>query len=353
MPTIPLGRGVLAMLLCLLVAIPITVMSAASPASAADGCCLVSITNMPGQFPVGGQQQPFTLHVVNRTDANLRYLNVTFLIQANGLVGDLVHLQRLRADGGPHSVGTFTQRGVHEGAVTAHDQVDLGKQGLRPGGAANIPYQLAFSKKVPGGALSLSVQVEMRRDRSGVSSAGPYQSTILAAGQQIQASPTPTPTPTAVATPTPSNALAGPTDQQPLAGSGSSGGGGSLTWLAYTLGALLLLGGIALIGTLAWRRGPRGVDVDDDGSQPYGQPAYPPQPYGGSPTAVVDYGAQPWAAGDTAPTRIAPSHAAPTRVTPSVIPSTGRHAAATNPYPSPSDPFADPDQTRIDPGGNR
>src|SRR5215475_7243091 len=218
MPTIPLGRGVLAMLVCLLVAVPITVMSAASPASAADACCQVSVTNMPGQFSAGGGQQSFTLHVVNRTDVNLRYLNITFLIQANGLVGDLVHLQRLRESGDSHSVGTFTQRDAGQsGTVSARDQVDLAKQTMQPGGAANIPYQLAFSKKVPGGPLSLSVQVEMRRSQSGASSAGPYQSTILAAGQPIQASPTPTPTPAASETSAPaaSNAVpAGPSDQQ-------------------------------------------------------------------------------------------------------------------------------------------
>ena len=32
-------------------------------------------------------------------------------------------------------------------------------------------------------------------------------------------------------------------------------------WLAYTIGALLVLGGIAVIGTLLWRRGPNGVET--------------------------------------------------------------------------------------------
>ena len=216
--------------------------------------------------------------MVNQTQQTLRYLNVSFVLQANGLVGDLVHLQRQRVLGGPHSVGTFTQHGVHSGVVTANDQIDFGTLALPPGGGVNIEYLLSFNKKMPGTGLALSVQVQPKRSDGGVSSAGPYQSVIVAAGQPIQTQPdpAPTPSPTAAASDTPAAAGttgvgAAPTDQSSFIGGGSSGGdGGSLMWLAYTIGALLVLGGIAVIGTLLWRRGPNGVGTDGDEPQQYG-----------------------------------------------------------------------------------
>ena len=35
-----------------------------------------------------------------------------------------------------------------------------------------------------------------------------------------------------------------------------------MTWLAYTIGALLLIGGVGVIGTLLWRRGPQPVETE-------------------------------------------------------------------------------------------
>ncbi len=73
-----------------------------------------------------------------------------------------------------------------------------------------------------------------------------------------------------------------------------------MVWLAYVIGGLLLLGGIAAIGMLLWRRGPDTIETewDDDGTalnpgggttafpppntyptQPLPAQAYPPQPY--------------------------------------------------------------------------
>ncbi len=117
---------VLVTLLGVLIAAPAAVLTASSAAFAdGDRCCQVSVDNMPAQFQSGGDPQPFTLHVVNQTQQSLRNLNVSFVLQADGLVGDLVHLQRQRVLGGPHNVGTFTQHGVHSGVVTANDQIDL------------------------------------------------------------------------------------------------------------------------------------------------------------------------------------------------------------------------------------
>ena len=89
------NRSILASLLGLLIAVPAVVLTVASPARAdGDHCCQVSIDSMPGQFPAGGEFTPFTLHVVNQIQDTIRDLNVSFVFQASGLVGDLVHLQR-------------------------------------------------------------------------------------------------------------------------------------------------------------------------------------------------------------------------------------------------------------------
>jgi hypothetical protein len=169
--------------------------------------------------------------------------------------------------------------------------------------------------------------VKPKRSDGGVSSAGPYQSVIVAAGQPTQTAPTPSPTATASDPPaaggTP-GVEAAPTDQSSLiGGASSSSDGGSLMWLAYTIGALLVLGGIAVIGTLLWRRGPNDVGIDEGGRQQYAHP-----------TQTTDNLGQ-------------------TRVVPSVYGASGRHASATAQFPIPQDPFADADQTLRDPAAYR
>jgi hypothetical protein len=103
-------------------------------------------------------------------------------------------------------------------------------------------------------------------------------------------------------------------------------------WLAYTIGALLVLGGIAVIGTLLWRRGPTGVETFGDEPQQYGHPTHATQPLGRyTPTRVDEYGMPPQTSG----------HAAQTRVVPAAYNAPGRHASPTAQFPvrqKPSDP---------------
>jgi hypothetical protein len=233
--------------------------------------------------------------------------------------------------GDPHNVGTFTQRGVHSGAVTATEQIDFGVLALPPGGGLNIIYQLSFSKKLRSTALTLSMQVQPTRDGRGVSSAGPYQTSIVAAGQPIQTQPASTPSPSPMVSDSPvSTDSTAPIDQSPLAGAGSSGGGGSLAWLTYTIGALLLLGGIGVIGVLMWRRGAQRVDTDGDEPQPYGQPAYP-----------------------HAPAQVARYEVPQQAGSPGLYGTPRRHMAPTAQYPIPQDPYTDQDQTWVDPAAGR
>jgi hypothetical protein len=190
--------------------------------------------------------------------------------------------------------------------------------------------------------------VQPKRSDGGASSAGPYQSTIVAFGQPTQIQPTPTPSATAGDTPTAADSTgvgAAPADQSSLAGGNSSGGGGgSLMWVAYTIGALLVLGGIAVIGTLRWQRGPGGADTDGHEPQQYGQPTYPRQPFGDqAPTRFADYGTP----------RQTGGHADQTRVVPSVYGAPDRHAVPNAQFPVPQDPFANSDQTWLDPPADR
>jgi hypothetical protein len=322
------SRSVVTALFGPLIAVAAMVLMVASPGFAeGDGCCRVSIDNVPAQFPTGGEPTLFTVHVVNQSQEVLRYLDVSFLLQADGLVGDLVDLQRERIPGGPRDVGTFTQHGVHSGAVTATDLIDFGELAMPPGGGGNITYQLSFSTKVPSTTLALSVQVQPNRGANGVGSAGPYQSSIVAAGQPIQTQPASSPTVSDSPVTTDGTA---PTDQSPLAGAGSSGGSGSLVWLAYTFGALLLLVGIGVIATLVWRRGPQRVTTDWAEPQQYGQPAYPH-----APTQVAGYDLPSQAGG------------------PGGYGTPGRHTAPTAQYPIAQDPHADPDQTWAGPAVGR
>ncbi|MFC5001599.1 hypothetical protein ACFPIJ_27655 [Dactylosporangium cerinum] len=312
----------------MLIVVPATVLAVASSAFAeGERCCQVSIDDLPAQFPGGGDPTPFTVHLVNQSQEVLRYVDVSFLIQAEGLVGDLVDLQRQRTPGGPRDVGTFTQRGAHSGAVTATEQIDFGALALQPGGELNITYQLSFSKKLPSAALTLSMQVQPRRDRRGVTSAGPYRSSIVAAGQQTPTQPASTPTVSDFPATTDGTA---PIDQSPLSGAGSPGGGGSMIWLAYTIGALLLLGGIGVIGTLVWRRGPQRVQTDQDEPQQHGELAYPH-----APTQVIGHEVSRQA-----------GH-------PGVYGTPSAHMAPTAQYPIAQNPYADPDQARADPAGGR
>jgi hypothetical protein len=345
------NRSMVATLLGLLIAVPAAVLTIATPASADNPqCCQAAIANMPGQFQAGGDPKPFTLRIVNRMNDSLRDVNATFTLQANGLSANQVHLQRQRVLGGPRNIGARNQHGQ----ITANDSIDLGAMALPPGGSVSIQYKLSFGQKAPASAMSISVRVQPRRGDGVPANAGPYASRILAFAAANPApthTSTPTPKPSATVSDTPTtadtDAAAVPTDQSTILGGDSGSGGGSLMWLAYTIGALLLLGGVGVIGTMLYRRGPRGVETDwDDHGQPeYGQPAYPPPGGGGyAPTQVAGYGS---------PTQAMPTQAATTTVMPASYGTPGRHSAPTSQYSAPQDPYAQADQTWVDPNAGR
>ena len=215
--------------------------------------------------PGGGAPTPFAVHVVNKSQESLRYVDVSFLLQADGLVGDLVHLQRLRVAADPHNVGTFTQRGVHSGAVTAAEQIDLGGLALPPGSGLNLTYQLSFSKKLPSTALTLSMQVQPRQGRRGHQLGWPVRDLDRGGG-----------------TADPDSAgldAESVTDGQRLPGiDRRHGSHRPVTACRCRLVQRWWLAGVAdvhdrraavarrigMIGTLVWRRGPQRVETDGD-----------------------------------------------------------------------------------------
>jgi hypothetical protein len=343
MPNQALKRSFVSALLGLFIAVPASALASAAPAFAeGDGCCQVSVDNMPGRFSSGGDPERFTLRVMNRTQETVRYFDVSFVLQASGLVGDLVHLQRQRVSGGSHSVGTFTLRGVHSGVVTANDQIDLATV-LPPGREVNVEYLLSFNKKTPSSPLTLSVQVHPSRSNVGLSSAGPYQSMIVATGQPIQTQAQPSATTAASDAPTAADAtgvVAAPTDQPSL--DSTSSGGTSLLWLAYTVGALLILSG-GVIGALLLRRGSHPVENNWHKPKRHSHPTSPTPPLGSHAFSQANY-EMPAQTG---------SDGSPTQVVPTVNYRAVRHAAPTRQFPVLQDPFADQDQTWTDPGAGR
>ena len=169
---------------------------------------------------------------------------MSFNLTAGGLVGDLVDLERQMVPTGPHDVGTFTQHGVHDGAVTASDEINLGALAVPPGGGVDIQYQLTFHTKLPSSALTLSVQVQSKRwPRRWRRSHGEFVRARTSRRSSLPVRPRRRRVlrpPRAPPRPPRAN-TAGPDATAPIAGGiGPGGGGGSLAWLAYTLGGLLL-----------------------------------------------------------------------------------------------------------------
>jgi hypothetical protein len=209
--------------------------------------------------------------------------------------------------------------GQRDGAVTATDGRLRFGQPIQPNGSTNLQYQLSFASKAAPTQVQLGVTISGRAGGHGFG-----QSTELAsAGAQfslVGAAPRPAPKPTPTPTPTPTEAASTPASTPASAVGINTGPGGppitpadaasksgtsSLVWLAYIIGALLLLGGIGAIGTLLWRRGPDTIETewDDDGTalnpgggtaafpppntyptqplpaQPYQPRPYPPEPF--------------------------------------------------------------------------
>ena len=340
MRRLPLIRSIVATLFGFGVAAVIGATIAAPPAAAADPCCQVALNGLPGQFHAGGAPQTFRVVVQNKSQEALNGITVTLAFKANNLERNLLHLQYQR-NGGWRSVGTRNQDGVIVG--TSQPNSDFFRNNnINPGQQVSFTYRLWFDSKTSTAPLSVWLTVAPSRHQNQSAQAGPYQSALVGIGAATTPKPTPKPTDTPSATPS-ETITDDPTatqSQDPGAVSGGQIGGSGddssdMTWLAYTIGALLLLGGVGVIGTLLWRRGPQPVETDWQ-DPAYVRPAggYPQQAAPPQPTAVFQPGPQDG------------GYATHTMPMPPAT-SGGRHSAPTSHYPAPQDPYVD--ETMIDP----
>ena len=246
----------------------------------------------------------------NTSQQQINSLTVVFVFHGNALSPGQITMKRRAQNGSWQGMNV----GQRDGAVTATDGRLRFGQPIPPNGSTNLQYQLSFASKAASTQVQLGVTINGRAGGHGFG-----QSTELAsAGAQfsiVGAAPPPAPKPTPTPTPTPTAAASTPASTPQSAAGIDTGPGGppitpadaasksgtsSLVWLAYIIGALLLLGGIAAIATLLWRRGPDTIETewDDDGTalnpgggasafpppntyptQPLPAQAYPPQPY--------------------------------------------------------------------------
>ena len=276
---------------------------------AAGDCCHASVGGLPGKFVAGADPSQFTVSFTNSSQQPISSLSVVFVFHGNALNSGQITMKRRTQNGSWQGINV----GERNGAVTATDSRLRFGQPIQPNGSTSLQYQLSFGSKAASTQVQLGVTISGRAGGHGFG-----QSTELATtGAQfsiVAAAPPPAPKPTPTPTPTPTAAASDPASTPQSAAGVDTGPGGppitpadaasksgtsSLVWLAYILGALLLLGGIGAIGTLLWRRGPDTIETewDDDGTaltgggvsafpppntyptQPLPAQAYPPRPY--------------------------------------------------------------------------
>jgi hypothetical protein len=281
----------------------------AVPLLAAVDCCQASIGGLPGKFVAGAGPSQFTVSFTNSSQQQVSSLSLVFVFRGNALNSGQITMKRRTQNGSWQGINV----GERNGAVTATDSRIRFGQPIQPNGSTSLQYQLSFGSKAASTQVQLGVTISGRAGGHGVG-----QSTELATtGAQfsvVAAAPPPAPKPSPTLTPTPTAAASDPSTPQSAAGidtgpggppitpadAASKSGTSSLVWLAYVIGALLLVGGIGAIGTLLWRRGPDTIENewDDDGTalhpgggaaafpppntyptQPLPAPAYPTQSY--------------------------------------------------------------------------
>lgn len=268
-----------------------TIFAATPAAQAAAPCCQVSLNGVPGQLSSGGPAGGFTATFVNGSDRQITTLQLAFTFSGGGdqLRSGNIDFEKLNGSGTWQRLNV----GRHNGSLGVTDNRFRLNQPLAPGSQTTFQYRLAFVNNAPSVNVGMSLVVSGRLgggfgggrgDNQQLAATGPVQIAVL--GAAPPPTPTPTPKPTHSATPTPTatdTSQALPTDSASVAPvqtdnalptSGTGGGTSGFMWLAYTIGALLLLAGIGVIGTMLWKRGPQIVEAEEPDDDPYQSPAY-------------------------------------------------------------------------------
>jgi hypothetical protein len=291
-------------------------------AALAADCCQASIQGLPSRFAIGGQPDQFSVSFHNTSQQSFSSFTVVLSFAGNNLDGNQITLKRLAQGGSWQSVRVSRRNGTLSGT---DGRFRLG-QPLPPGGSTTFTYQLSFDNGTRPTQVQFGVAIDGRAGFRG----GDGGTELAKAGAQFAVGTAAAP-PTPKATPTPTTASAPPSVAQsaPAQDAGPGGppvtpgdasnnsSGSSVIWIAYVIGALLLLGGIAAIGTLVWRRqsdtSEDGWDEDGTALQRGGMPvypapmAYPTQPLPAQPSDYGPpgygpepaYGADPYAADPT------------------------------------------------------
>jgi hypothetical protein len=259
--------------------------SAAFPAAVAldNNCCQVSLTGVPGQLSVGGPAAGFTATFTNSGQQPISTLQVVFTFTGNQLAGNQIDLERRNANGNWQRLGL----GRRNGQVTAVDSRFRFGQPLGAGQNVTLPYRLAFTRNAHPGQVGMGLAVFGRMmgnghgggDNQQLASAPPQQINVVSGAPTAKptptptraATPTPTPTDTTIPTPTDTTQVVPVPSGPALTGLSDNGGGtSSFMWIAYTVGGLLLLAGIGVIGTMLWKRGPQIVETEwQEPTDPY------------------------------------------------------------------------------------
>jgi hypothetical protein len=304
MPRRALVRIMVAAVIGLAVWIP------ASVASAADPCCQVALGGIPGQFTAGGDAKTFTSTMrfdSQQQGREFQSISAKFTFQVQDIDRGQIKFARQQGNGWRN----ISVSG-HGHAFTATDRFTQLGPLSGGGGAINSTYRLSFGDKVKSQAVSITILATAGGNGHGgqQAKAGPYQTSV--GGTVLTPTPTATAKPNPVVTPTPTVTTAppSPVGQAPSvigapAGAQSDGGssGGGVAWIAYIVGALLLIGGVGVIGTMLWRRGAQPVAAQwTDPSGYDAGPTYPTQAFGTPPTQA--YGGQPPAAYGAQPTQV-------------------------------------------------
>jgi hypothetical protein len=287
----------------------------AAPLLAADDCCRASIGGLPSRFVIGADPRQFSMSFTNNSQQPIGSLRIVFTMAGNGMGdvnGNEITMKRQTANGSWQGLNISH----HDGALVASDNRIRLNQPIPPNGSTNLQYQLSFDTKVAPTQIQFGAMISGRSIGHGFGELTELATT----GAQfsiVTNAPPPAPKPTPKPTPTPTQAASTPASTAPSAAGVDTGPGGppitpanaanssgtsSWVWLAYVIGALLLLGGIAAIGTLLWRRGPDTIETDweDDGTAlhpgggvaAYPAATYPTQALPGQPSPTQSYPAQ-------------------------------------------------------------
>jgi len=262
-------------------------------ALAAADCCQASIQGLPSRFTIGGQPSQFGVAFHNSSQDSIGSFMVLLSFSGNNLSGSQMTLKRLSQDGSWDTMRVSRRNGM----LSATDgRFRLG-QPLPSGGSTTFSYQLSFDNQTRPTQVHFGVTIS---GRTGGDRGGDGFTELATAGAQFSVGSVAAPPQTPKATPSPTVASAPPSAAQsaPAENAGPGGppvtpndasnnsSGSSLIWIAYIVGALLLLGGIAAMGTLLWRRQPDTAEsgFDEDGTAPHFGAAPPYQVASAYPT---------------------------------------------------------------------